>query len=305
MNATVPIKELGDHVGETVTLAGWLYNSRAGGKILFLIIRDGTGQVQCIIEKGEASAAFFDEAKHLPQESSLHVMGTVRADERSPGGVELLVTNLEIVRKADEYPITRKAHGIDFLFKHRHLWLRSKRQHVILSIRSTLIDAVRRFFQDNGFTLIDTPIFSPAAGEGASTLFEVDYFGEPVYMAQTGQLYLEAACMSHGKVYCFGPTFRAEKSKTRRHLTEFWMVEPELAYADLDDVITLAEEFICSILHRVRRASRSGPSAWDSCAESSLRLVCCSSGYSVCRSPMATDSSRAAGCMQSLHWCSH
>jgi asparaginyl-tRNA synthetase len=251
MSNTVSIRALSQYVGQTVRVQGWLQNCRAGGKILFLLVRDGTGYAQCIIEKSDETAGFFEDAKHLPQESSLRVIGAVRADERSPGGVEVVVSGFEIVHKAGEFPITPKAHGVDFLQRHRHLWLRSRRQHAILSIRATLIDAVRRFFNDNGFTLIDTPIFAPSAGEGARTLFEVDYFGEPVYLAQTGQLYLEAACMSHGKVYCFGPTFRAEKSKTRRHLTEFWMVEPEIAYAELDDVVAVAEDFICSIVGRV------------------------------------------------------
>ncbi|MCH8880458.1 MAG: asparagine--tRNA ligase, partial [Planctomycetes bacterium] len=206
---------------------------------------------QCVVEKSEQTSGFFDTVKRLPQESSLRVTGTVRAEERAEGGYELAVTGFELVHASGEYPITPKAHGTDFLMKHRHLWLRSRRQEVILKVRHTLVDAIRRFFNDNGFTLIDTPIFAPSAGEGASTLFEVDYFGEPVYLAQTGQLYLESACMSHGKVYCFGPTFRAEKSKTRRHLTEFWMVEPEVAFADLDDVMAIAEDFIMALVSRV------------------------------------------------------
>jgi asparaginyl-tRNA synthetase len=204
-----------------------------------------------VVEKNEKSEPFFDAAKRLAQESSLTVRGSVRADERAVGGYELRVTGLESIHEASDYPITPKPHGIDFLMKHRHLWFRSRRQFLILRIRATLVEAIRAYFNENGFILIDTPIFAPAAGEGASTLFEVDYFGEPVYLAQTGQLYVEAACMAHGKVYCFGPTFRAEKSKTRRHLTEFWMVEPEIAFAYLDDVIDLAEDFMCWITQRV------------------------------------------------------
>jgi asparaginyl-tRNA synthetase len=192
----------------------------------------------------------------VPQESSLRVTGAVNADERAPGGHELHVTGIEVVHRTSDYPITPKAHGIDFLFKHRHLWLRSRRPTAIMRIRHTVIDAVRRFFNDNGFVLVDTPIFAPSAGEGAQTLFEVDYFGEPMYLAQTGQLYLEAAALAYGRVYCFGPTFRAEKSKTRRHLTEFWMVEPEIAYADLDAVMAVAEDFICAIVERVLRDHR-------------------------------------------------
>ena len=245
------IKDLNRHIGEEVRLQGWAYRVRSSGKVAFLLVRDGTGLCQCVVEKSEQTSGFFDTVKRLPQESSLRVTGTVRAEERAEGGYELAVTGFELVHASGEYPITPKAHGTDFLMKHRHLWLRSRRQEVILKVRHTLVDAIRRFFNDNGFTLIDTPIFAPSAGEGASTLFEVDYFGEPVYLAQTGQLYLESACMSHGKVYCFGPTFRAEKSKTRRHLTEFWMVEPEVAFADLDDVMAIAEDFIMALVSRV------------------------------------------------------
>jgi len=245
------IDRLRDHVGQAVTLSGWVYHSRPGGKITFLVLRDGTGLCQCVIEKNEASAAFYDDIKRLSQESALELTGTVKADERSAGGFELHVTNSRIISPAHDYPITPKPHGIDFLMKHRHLWFRSKRPWHVLRIRATVVDQIRRFFNERGYVLIDTPIFAPAAGEGSQTLFKVDYFGDPVYLAQTGQLYLEAACMAHRRVYCFGPTFRAEKSKTRRHLTEFWMVEPEIAYASLDDVIAVAEDFICSIVERV------------------------------------------------------
>ncbi len=245
------INDLSRHVGETVTLAGWLYNSRVGSKVVFLVLRDGSGLCQCVVSRENVPAELFDRASRIAQESSLRVTGQVRADERAPGGHELHVSGLEIVHPAADYPITPKAHGSDFLFKHRHLWLRSRRPAAITKIRHTVIDAVRRFFNERGYLLIDTPIFAPSAGEGAQTLFEVDYFGEPMYLAQTGQLYLEAAALAYGRVYCFGPTFRAEKSKTRRHLTEFWMVEPEIAYAELDDVMAVAEDFIVAIVQRV------------------------------------------------------
>ncbi len=250
------IAQLGEHVGSTVTLYGWLYNSRGSGKIWFLILRDGSGLCQCVIEKTEANAEVFERLRKLGQESSLTVTGEVLKDERATGGYEIRVADAAIVAEAHDYPITPKPHGIEFLMKNRHLWFRSKRQWHILRIRATVIDAIRRFFNDHGFTLIDTPIFAPAAGEGAQTLFKVDYFGDPVFLAQTGQLYVESAAMALGKVYCFGPTFRAEKSKTRRHLTEFWMVEPEIAYASLDDVIAVAEDFICAIVARVLRDHR-------------------------------------------------
>jgi asparaginyl-tRNA synthetase len=242
------ISELKNNVGQEVTLSGWLYQSRSSGKIQFLIIRDGTGLCQCIVEKGKVSEKLFDELKHLGQESSLAVTGVVRADERSVGGFELTVTDVKIISSAVDYPITPKSHGIDFLLKNRHLHLRSQRQWCIGKIRHTVIDAIRRFFNDNGFTLIDTPIFTAMAAEGEQTLFEADYFGTPMHLTQTGQLHLEAAAMSFGKVYCFGPTFRAEKSKTRRHLTEFWMVEPEVAFIDLDGLLKLAENFVSFIV---------------------------------------------------------
>ncbi len=250
-NRNVFISELKSNVGEEVTLSGWLYNSRASGKIQFLIIRDGTGLCQCIAEKGKIPDELFDELKHLGQESSLRVRGVVRADERSVGGYELAVTNAQVISPAVDYPITPKSHGIDFLLKNRHLHLRSRGQWCIGKIRHTVIDAARRFFNDNGFTLIDTPIITGIIGEEAGSLFEVDYFGEPAHLTQTGQLHLEAAAMSFGKVYCFGPTFRAEKSKTRRHLTEFWMVEPEVAFIDLDGLLELAENSVSFIVAEV------------------------------------------------------
>ena len=256
MSAYTTIAELSNYVGDTVTLQGWVYNTRASGKVAFIVVRDGTGLCQCVLEKRDDTLDFFDETRKLSQESSLEITGTVAADARAVGGYELQVTGARTVQAARDYPITPKPHGIDFLMKQRHLWFRSQRQWHILRIRATVVDEIRSFFNRHGFVLIDTPIFAPAAGEGAQTLFQVDYFGEPVYLAQTGQLYVESACLAHRKVYCFGPTFRAEKSKTRRHLTEFWMVEPEIAYASLTDVIDLAEDFICSITQRVLRDHR-------------------------------------------------
>jgi len=250
------ISELKNNVGRQVSLFGWLYQARSSGKIQFLIIRDGTGLCQCIVEKGEVADEVFEELKHLGQESSLSVTGTVRADERSIGSYELAVTGAKIIHSTADYPITPKSHGIDFLLKHRHLHLRSQRQWCIGRIRHTLIDAVRRFFNDNGFILIDTPIFTATAGEEEQTLFEVDYFGENLHLAQTGQLYLESAAASFGRVYCFGPTFRAERSKTRRHLSEFWMVEPEVAFIDLDGLLELAESFVCFIVAEVLQRNK-------------------------------------------------
>jgi len=251
------ISELKNNVGKEVTLAGWLYQGRSSGKIQFLIIRDGTGLCQCIAEKGKVSDELFGQLKHLGQESSLTLTGTVRADSRSVGGFELAVPDAKVVSGAVDYPITPKSHGTDFLLKNRHLHLRSQRQWCIGKIRHTVIDAIRRFFNDNGFTLIDTPIFTAAAGEEEQTLFEADYFGRPMYLTQTGQLHLEAAAMSFGRVYCFGPTFRAEKSKTRRHLTEFWMVEPEVAFIDLDGLLELAENFVSFIAAQVIQNNKS------------------------------------------------
>lgn len=250
-NKKVFVRELKNYIGQQVRLDGWLYNSRSSGKVQFLMLRDGTGLCQCVAEAARLSKELFEEVEHLGQESSLSVGGAVRAEPRSPGGVELAVSDVIIHCPAADYPITPKEHGIDFLLKNRHLHLRSLRPWCIGRIRHTVIDAIRRFFNDNGFTLVDTPIFTTIAGEGEQTLFEVDYFGQPLHLAQTGQLYLEAAAMSFGKVYCFGPTFRAEKSKTRRHLTEFWMVEPEVAYIDLAGLLELAEDLVFSIIQRL------------------------------------------------------
>jgi asparaginyl-tRNA synthetase len=255
MPAITTISKLKDHVDTKVTLSGWLYNNRSSGKVLFLMLRDGTGLCQCVVEKGKVPEDLFDILKHLGQESSLSVTGRVRADQRSVGGFEMAVTHAIIIGQSQDYPITPKAHGVDFLMKHRHLHLRSQRQ-AIGKIRHTIIDAIRRFFNDNDFVLIDTPIFTTIAGEEVGSLFEVDYFGEPIHLTQTGQLYLESAAMAYGKVYCFGPTFRAEKSKTRRHLTEFWMVEPEVAFIDLPGLLELAENFVSHIVSRVLADNR-------------------------------------------------
>ena len=245
------VSDLKDHVGQEVTVRGWLYNKRGKGKLHFLLVRDGSGIVQSVVSKADVDEASFAACETLTQESSLSVTGSVRADERAPGGYELSVKKVEVHQVAQEYPITPKEHGTAFLMEHRHLWLRSKLQHAILRVRARVIRAVRDYFDDRGFVLIDAPIFTPSACEGTTTLFEVDYFDEKAYLTQSGQLYMEAGAMAHGRVYCFGPTFRAEKSKTRRHLTEFWMVEPEVAYADLDDVMDLAEGLVCWIVHEV------------------------------------------------------
>ncbi|HEX8653134.1 MAG TPA: asparagine--tRNA ligase [Pyrinomonadaceae bacterium] len=246
------INQLSGHVGEEVTLKGWLYNLRSSGKLLFPQLRDGTGIVQCVVLKKAVAPEVWDALKGLGQESALVVRGTVRADERAPGGFELDVSGAEVVSEAHDYPITPKEHGTEFLMDNRHLWLRSRRQHAILKVRHTIIKAINDYLDREGFTLCDAPIFTPAACEGTTTLFEVDYFGDDkAYLTQSGQLYNEATAAAFGKVYCFGPTFRAEKSKTRRHLTEFWMVEPEMAYATLEDVMTLAEGFLSYIARRV------------------------------------------------------
>ncbi|MBA3320242.1 MAG: asparagine--tRNA ligase [Pyrinomonadaceae bacterium] len=248
----VYINQLSQHAGEEVTLKGWLYNMRASGKLLFPQLRDGTGVVQCVVFKKNVPEEMWESVKSLGQESAIVIRGAVRADERAPGGYEIDVSGVEVVQAVEGYPITPKEHGTEFLMDHRHLWLRSRRQHAILKVRHTVVRAVRDFLDNDGFTLCDTPILTPAACEGTTTLFEVDYFGdEKAYLSQSGQLYNEATAAAFGKVYCFGPTFRAERSKTRRHLTEFWMVEPEMAYATLDDVMNLSERFISSIAGRV------------------------------------------------------
>ena len=245
------VSNIGEHAGKEVTLYGWLYNARHSGKLWFLLLRDGTGTIQCVVSLKDVGEEIFSRCEKLTQETSFAVTGTARADKRAPGGFELLVKNLEIVHIAKDYPITLKEHGDTFLMDHRHLWLRSSRQHAILRVRHTIIKSIRDFFDNQGFVLLDAPIFTPAACEGTSTLFETDYFGEKAYLTQSGQLYMEPGAMAFGKVYCFGPTFRAEKSKTRRHLTEFWMVEPEVAFADLEEVMKLAEHFVEYIVERV------------------------------------------------------
>jgi asparaginyl-tRNA synthetase len=256
----ITISEAAAHIGETVEIAGWLYNLRRSGKIAFPIVRDGSGTIQCVAVKSALPEELFETIKNLTQESSIIVSGKLRAEQRAAGGVEMDVegmTVLQRVPEAEPYPITPKDHGTDFLMDHRHLWLRSQRQHAIIRIRHEIIKAVRDYFDSHGFTLVDTPIFTPAACEGTTTLFEVDYFDdEKAYLTQSGQLYNEATAMAFGKVYCFGPTFRAEKSKTRRHLTEFWMVEPEMAYATLEDVKRVAEEMIVFIVGRVLENKR-------------------------------------------------
>ena len=250
------INKLGEYVGQEVQLSGWVYHSRQGGKVQFIVIRDGTGLCQCVIEKGKVADVLYDELAHLGLESSVKISGLVRAEPRSPGGYEIAAAGAEVVCATNDYPITPKEHGTDFLLKNRHLHLRSQQPWCIGRIRHTVIDAIRRFFNDNGFVLVDTPIFTAIAGEGEQTLFKVDYFGRDMYLAQTGQLYLESAACSFGKVYCFGPTFRAEKSKTRRHLTEFWMVEPEVAFIDLAGLLELAENFVTSVVRRVLKDNR-------------------------------------------------
>src|SRR5687767_4892879 len=246
------INQLSKHVGQEVVLKGWLYNMRSSGKILFPQLRDGTGVVQCVVLKNAIDSETWEALKGLGQGSARSISGTVRADERAPGGFELDVTGAEVFQAVEGFPITPKEHGTEFLMDHRHLWLRSRRQHAILKVRHTVVDAVRDFLNRDGFTLCDAPVLTPAACEGTTTLFEVDYFDDlKAYLTQSGQLYNEATAAALGKVYCFGPTFRAEKSKTRRHLTEFWMVEPEMAYATLDDVMTLSERFLSNIAARV------------------------------------------------------
>jgi asparaginyl-tRNA synthetase len=249
---TAYIQDIARYDGQSVTLRGWLHNRRSSGKIHFLTLRDGTGFIQCVMSKQAVGEEAFKAADHLAQETSLVVEGTVRVDARAPGGFEVDVTRLAVVSDSQNYPISPKEHGVDFLMDRRHLWIRSQRQQAILRVRHEVINAVRDFFNARGFILADTPIFTPAACEGTTTLFPVQYFDdETAYLTQSGQLYNEANAMALGRVYCFGPTFRAEKSKTRRHLTEFWMVEPEMAYATLDDVMDLAEALVVYVVQRV------------------------------------------------------
>lgn len=250
------IDELKKYVGQTVELKGWVYNTRGSKKIKFLILRDGTGICQCIFFQGECDDTAFAEFDKLTQETSVIVTGVVKEEPRSPGGYELSAKSFQIIAPSADYPITPKEHGTDFLMNNRHLWLRSKRQHAIMRVRSELVSAIRSFFDDRGFTCTDAPIFTPNACEGTSTLFSTKYFDDKAFLSQSGQLYIEATAAALGKVYCFGPTFRAEKSKTRRHLIEFWMVEPEVAFNDLYDNMELAEQFVEYIVQRVARNRR-------------------------------------------------
>jgi len=245
---TARVRDLSGQIGRAVRLQGWLANRRSSGKLLFLQVRDGSGTVQAVLRKGAVDDATFDGVAHLPLESSLEVDGEVRADPRSPGGCELQVSGVRVVGVAQEYPIGKKEHSPGFLMQHRHLWLRGAKQSAILRVRARVIRAIRNYFDTRGYVCMDAPMFTPAACEGTTTLFKVDYFGDDAYLTQSGQLYGEAGCMALGRVYVFGPVFRAEKSKTRKHLTEFWMVEPEIAWVDLDEVMDIAEEFVETIV---------------------------------------------------------
>lgn len=249
----VRIVELKDYVGKEVTVKGWLYNARSSGKLQFLQVRDGTGIVQGVLSQKDTGEELFKNTEKISQESSVIITGTVRKDDRASGGYELTLAGVKLVHLSEPYPIALKDHGVGFLMEQRHLWLRSKKQAAVLRVRAGIIRAIRDFFDNRGFVLVDAPILTPAACEGTTTLFEVTYFDDKAYLSQSGQLYNEAAAMALGKVYCFGPTFRAEKSKTRKHLMEFWMVEPEMAYADLNDVMDLSEAFICHIVQWVLR----------------------------------------------------
>jgi asparaginyl-tRNA synthetase len=257
MSKHVYIEDIAAYEGQTITLKGWIYNRSSKGKLHFLQVRDGTGILQAVMFKGDVSPELFTQADHLPQETSVIVTGEVRKDARSAAGFELSVKDLQVISTpTTEYPISPKEHGTAFLMDHRHLWLRSRRQWAILRIRATLAGAIRAFFDGRGFTLLDAPIFTPNACEGTTNLFETPYFDSKAYLTQSGQLYMEAAAMALGKVYCFGPAFRAEKSKTRRHLTEFWMVEPEVAYLDMEGDMELAEDFLCFLVDRVLNTRR-------------------------------------------------
>lgn len=251
MAIPIVVSEVGNYEGQEVLIQGWLYNIRSSGKLRFLQIRDGSGIIQGVMLKGEVNPNVFRLSDSLTQESSIKVTGSIRADQRSPIGYEIGIINLEVIQVAEPYPISHKEHGTAFLMDHRHLWIRSSRQHMILQIRSEIIKACRDYFDERGYILVDAPIISPSSCEGTTTLFETNYFGEKAYLTQSGQLYMEAAAMALGKVYCFGPTFRAEKSKTRRHLTEFWMIEPEVAYLDLIGAIDLAEDFVLYIVEKI------------------------------------------------------
>jgi asparaginyl-tRNA synthetase len=248
---SISISHVGERAGGEATVQGWLYNKRSSGKIQFLIVRDGTGYLQVVVPKAEASAEAWDAAEKAAQETSLRVHGKIREDKRAPGGYEMTADSVEILGTSEGYPITPKEHGVDFLLSQRHLWMRSSQQHAVLRVRSEVEQAIRDFFYEREYVLIDSPILTGSSVEGTSTLFETDYFGQKAYLSQSGQLYLEPAAAAFGKVYCFGPTFRAEKSKTRRHLTEFWMVEPEVAFLQFDGLVELAEDFIVALVGRV------------------------------------------------------
>ncbi len=252
----VPVRHLAEHLGEEVALRGWLENKRSSGKIAFLRVRDGSGTVQAVASRADLPDAVWAEVERVTQESTVALTGRVKEDRRAPSGVELQLTHLTVTYLTEDYPITPKEHGTAFLMERRHLWLRSSRQRAVLRVRSEVEQAIRDFFHSREFVLVDSPILTPAACEGTSTLFETDYFGDPAYLSQSGQLYLEPAAAAFGKVYCFGPTFRAEKSKTRRHLMEFWMVEPEVAFLEFDGLVALAEEFVAALVARVLAACR-------------------------------------------------
>jgi asparaginyl-tRNA synthetase len=252
MTSVIAIENLAQHAGQSVNLAGWVHSKTGKGKLQFVHLRDGTGFVQCVVKRGSVPDELFDSLADAGQESSLRLSGEVRADPRAPGGFELVASGGELIHSVHEYPISPKEHGADFLLSRRHLWLRSKRQWAVMRVRDAVISSIRHFLEERGFACVDSPMFTPSACEGTSNLFELDYFeDQKAYLTQSGQLYAEASAMALGKVYCFGPAFRAEKSKTRRHLTEFWMLEPEMAFADLDDVCQLAEDLICRIVSDV------------------------------------------------------
>ncbi|PJF20840.1 MAG: asparagine--tRNA ligase [Phototrophicales bacterium] len=255
----INIKDIAQYVGQKVTLRGWVYSRTGKGKLHFIRLRDGSGIVQCVAFKQDVEEASFELVKTLTQESSIIVHGIVRAEERAPGipgGYEIGIERVELIQLSQDYPITPKEHGTEFLMDHRHLWVRSSRQWAILRIRATIVRALRDWLDNNGYLLVDTPIITPAAGENTTSLFEIDYFGEPAYLAQTGQLYNEANAMAFGKVYCFGPTFRAEKSKTRRHLMEFWMLEPEMAFYSLEDIMDTEEQLVSYVIEQVLEKHR-------------------------------------------------
>lgn len=247
----ITIEKIGGFVAKEVRLTGWIYNKRSSGKINFLLLRDGTGIIQCVFLQNEIPAEIFELADGIPQESAVEITGIIREDKRAPGGYELTARDLKVIALAEPYPISPKEHGVEFLMAHRHLWLRSRRQYAILRIRNEIVKALRDYLDDQGFLCCDTPILTPASVEGTTTLFPVDYYGEQVYLTQSGQLYNEAICAAVRKTYCFGPTFRAEKSKTRRHLTEFWMLEPEIAFYDLNQTMDLMEDMICYLIKRI------------------------------------------------------